>query len=174
RVSEVLDQIRVFHEIYREGHIPELADPFSIDLFNTYRSYMFPGHFPFASQDHADHRGELFETVKVYGGSGQSFVSTTKPGATRGEHYHVSKVERLAVLSGTAVMALRRFRHDEVVRFRVTVDEHVFDDMPTLWAHSISNVGDGELVTMSGADQLLDLHAPDPYRERVQPGNYRG
>src|SRR5699024_4673189 len=60
RLSEVLDQILVFHEIYREGHIPELADPFSIDLFNTYRSYMFPGHFPFASQVHADHRGELF------------------------------------------------------------------------------------------------------------------
>lgn len=167
-VSEILDRIRGFHGKYIDGQIPELRDEFSVDLFNTYRSYMFPRHFPFESKVNADQRGELFETVRCHGGTGQTFVSTTVPGAVRGEHYHLSKVERFFVLSGTAEIALRRVLGEEIVRFRVGGGDHSFVDMPTMWVHNIRNVGDDELVTMFWTDQLLNPDAPDTYRESVE------
>jgi UDP-2-acetamido-2,6-beta-L-arabino-hexul-4-ose reductase len=95
------------------------------------------------------------------------FVSTTAPGKTRGEHYHLSKIERFFVVKGTAMISLRRVLFDEVVRFQVKGEDRSFVDMPTLWAHDITNVGDDELVTLFWADQLLDPEAPDTYREKV-------
>jgi len=117
---------------------------------------------------HADPRGELFETVRAHGGTGQAFVSTTVPGATRGDHYHLSKVERFFVLKGEAEISLRRLLHDEVVTFRVSGERPGFVDMPTMWVHNITNVGDSELVTLFWADQLLDPVNPDQYPERVE------
>jgi UDP-2-acetamido-2,6-beta-L-arabino-hexul-4-ose reductase len=167
RVSEVLDRLQGFHELYQRGEIPALEDDFAVDLFNTYRSYTFPEQFPRYATVHADARGDLFETVRSHGGTGQSFVSTTRPGQTRGEHFHLRKVERFYVVRGTAEIALRRLLDDEIVRFTVGGDRPGYVDMPTLWVHNISNVGDDDLVTVFWADQLLDPENPDQYPERV-------
>jgi UDP-2-acetamido-2,6-beta-L-arabino-hexul-4-ose reductase len=171
-VSTVLGLIVGFHELYSRGEIPALTEPFLVDLFNTYRSYVFPQGFPIHPQRHSDERGELFETVRSHGGTGQAFVSTTRPGATRGDHYHLRKVERFFVVRGEAEIALRRLLHDQVVRFRLSGSEPGFVDMPTLWVHNITNVGEGELVTTFWGDQLLDTAQPDQYPESVDVGVY--
>ena len=168
-VSEVLATLVEFHEKYTQGQVPALPDRFTIDLFNTYRSYMFPHHFPFKTTVHADERGELFETVRSHGGTGQTFLSTTVPGATRGDHFHLSKIERFFIVEGTAEIALRRVYDDDVVRFRIRGDERAFVDMPTMWVHNVTNVGDDELVTLFWADQLLNPAEPDTYWEPVEP-----
>jgi UDP-2-acetamido-2,6-beta-L-arabino-hexul-4-ose reductase len=124
--------------------------------------------FPIAPQVHADQRGSLFETVRAHGGTGQAFVSTTVPGAMRGDHYHLHKVERFFVVKGEAEISLRRLLHDDVVRFRLSGSTPSFVDMPTMWVHNIRNVGDDELVTMFWADQLLDPENPDQYPELVE------
>jgi UDP-2-acetamido-2,6-beta-L-arabino-hexul-4-ose reductase len=168
-ISAVLSLLTSFHELYAgRGEVPPLSDPFVRDLFNTYRSYLFPAAFPMSATVHADPRGRLFETVRSHGGTGQSFVSTTVPGATRGDHYHLSKVERFFVVSGEAEIALRRLLHDDVVRFRLSGDRPAFVDMPTMWVHNITNVGDSDLVTMFWADQLLDPEHPDQFPELVE------
>lgn len=167
-VSEVLAQIVDCHALYAErGEIPDLSTDFATDLFNTYRSYVFPGAFPLHPTANADARGVLFEAVRAHGGQSQSYVSTTTPGATRGEHYHLRKVERFFVVKGEAEVQLRRLLHDGVVTFRVSGDRPAILDMPTLWVHNIRNVGDTELVTMFWSDQLLDSQNPDQYPERV-------
>ena len=168
-VVDVLETLREFQAQYGErGEIPDLSDSFTVDLFNTYRSYLFPHRFPIFPTVHDDARGSLFETVRAHGGTGQTFVSTTRPRATRGEHYHLHKVERFAVLKGEAKISLRRLLHDEVVTFRLSGDRPGYVDMPTLWVHNISNVGSSELVTMFWSDQLLDPDRPDQYPERVE------
>jgi UDP-2-acetamido-2,6-beta-L-arabino-hexul-4-ose reductase len=167
-VSEVLSLIVQFHALYSRGEIPAMTDGFRTALFNTYRSYTFPQLFPIAAVVHADDRGELFETVRSHGGAGQGFVSTTRPGHSRGDHYHLSKIERFFVIKGEAEIALRRLLDDEVVRFRIGGDRPSFVDMPTLWTHNIRNVGDTDLVTLFWADQLLDLQNPDQYPEKVE------
>ena len=94
--------------------------------------------------------------------------STTAPGLIRGDHYHLHKIERFFVVRGEAEIALRRLYDTEVVRFRLSEDAPGFVDMPTMWVHSITNVGDSELVTVFWADQLLDPVQPDQYPERVE------
>ena len=167
-VSEVLGMLVEFHEKYAQGQIPALPTKFAVDLFNTYRSYLFPQHYPFQSTVHADSRGELFETVRFHGGTGQSFVSTTNPGITRGDHFHLSKIERFFVIKGRAEIAMRRVYDDEVVRFDVSGGDRSFVDMPTMWVHNITNIGNDELITMFWTDQLLDPAAPDTYWESTE------
>jgi UDP-2-acetamido-2,6-beta-L-arabino-hexul-4-ose reductase len=167
-IGEVLALLDRAHELYAtRGEIPPLPGRFEVNLFNTYRAAAFPGMWPLSPQVHADGRGELFETVRAHGGTGQAFVSTTRPGQMRGDHYHLHKVERFFVVKGEAEISLRRLLHDDVVTFRLSGDTPSFVDMPTLWVHNIRNVGSSELVTMFWADQLLDPDNPDQYPEKV-------
>jgi UDP-2-acetamido-2,6-beta-L-arabino-hexul-4-ose reductase len=166
-VSALAARLGRFAEVYRTGEIPALDGRDDVRLFNTYRAQCFPAHYPMRPARHADARGELVEAVKVHGGGGQSFVSSTVPGITRGQHYHLAKVERFLVLRGEAEISLRRLLHDDVVTFRVSGDEPAIVDMPTMWAHNITNVGSGELLTLFWANDLFDPANPDTYLEDV-------
>lgn len=168
-VTAVLEVLREFAELYRSGEIPDIADPLRLALFNTYRSFTFPGHFPMHATLRTDQRGRLFEGVRVHGGQSQVFCSTSLPGITRGEHFHLRKVERFLVLYGRAEIAMRRLFDDRIVRFTVTGDEPAIVDMPTMWAHSITNIGDSELMTLFWANELLDPANPDTCPEPVHP-----
>ncbi|MBM0225052.1 MULTISPECIES: NAD-dependent epimerase/dehydratase family protein [Micromonospora] len=156
-----------FATTYRSGEIPALSDRHAVRLFNTYRSHCFPSHFPLPLTRRSDVRGTLVETMKVHGGGGQTFASTTRPGNSRGDHFHLAKVERFAVLRGTAEIRLRRVGHREVVRFPVSGDDPVVVDMPTMWAHEITNTGTEELLTLFWANELFDPARPDTYPEPV-------
>jgi UDP-2-acetamido-2,6-beta-L-arabino-hexul-4-ose reductase len=165
-VRQLAGQLGRFATTYRTGDIPDLGDRFDVRLFNTYRSHLDPGPVPLTR--HADARGGLVEAVKVHGGGGQTFCSSTVPGVTRGEHFHLAKVERFVVVRGEAEICLRRVLHDEVLRFRVSGDEPVVVDMPTMWAHNITNVGDGELTTLFWTNDLFNPADPDTYPEPVE------
>ena len=104
------------HRVYASGDIPPLLTDFDVDLFNTFRAAMFPAHYPIRLVPRADHRGSLVEVVRAHGGQGQTFVSTTRPGVTRGDHFHLRKVERFVVLAGRATITLRRMFSHEIVR----------------------------------------------------------
>jgi UDP-2-acetamido-2,6-beta-L-arabino-hexul-4-ose reductase len=168
RVSDVLALLRSFRDTYSRGDIPDLTDPFSVDLFNTYRSHVFPHGYPINLMPHADERGLLFETGRTHGGTGQSYFSSTAPGKTRGEHYHLRKVERFVVVRGEAEIELRRLFHDDVVIFRLSGRRPALVDMPTMWAHNIRNVGETELLTLFWSNQLLDRDNPDQFPELVK------
>lgn len=164
-VTELATQLTDFATVYRRAELPDLAGRFDVRLFNTYRSHLTPT--PFALTRHTDPRGRLVETVKVHGGGGQTFCSTTVPGVTRGQHFHMAKVERFVVVSGEAEIQLRRVLHDEVLTFRVSGNEPVVVDMPAMWAHNITNVGPGELTTLFWSNDLFDPTHPDTYAESV-------
>lgn len=166
-VQEVLDLLLEFEACYSTGDLPDLSTPLRVDLFNTYRAALFPQRYPIALRPHADARGTFVETVRCRGGEGQSSVSTTHPGVTRGEHYHLSKIERFAVVQGSATIALRRMFHDEVVEFPVTGDAPCAVDMPVGWAHNITNTGEDVLVTQFWAHELFRPDAPDTYPHPV-------
>jgi len=166
-VRGVLDKLVGFRDLYSTGDIPPLETPFDVDLFNTYRAALFPSHYPIALQPRSDHRGTFVETVRSHGGQGQTSVSTTRPGITRGEHYHLGKVERFVVLSGQARISLRKVLTDEVVSFDVSGENPVAIDMPTMWVHNITNTGDSELTTLFWSHELFNPEAPDTYWEPV-------
>ncbi|WP_454085367.1 polysaccharide biosynthesis C-terminal domain-containing protein [Georgenia sp. Marseille-Q6866] len=166
-VGNVLSTLQGQHAHYRTGEIPPLANRLETDLFNTLRAAMVREHLPIPLLRHTDARGALVETARVHGGAGQTFVSTTRPGVTRGQHLHLRKVERFVVVSGRARISLRKVLSDKTRHFDVTGEEPVAVDMPTLWAHSITNTGDNELTTIFWANELFDPEDTDTFPEDV-------
>lgn len=170
-VQEVWDLIAEFARSYQGGELPNLSTKFRVDLFNTYRAALFPSHYPLVLTPHTDARGTFVETVRSRGGEGQSSISTTAPGITRGEHYHLTKVERFAVLQGHATIALRKMFTESVVEFEVSGEAPTAIDMPTGWVHNITNTGVDTLLTQFWSHELFRAEAPDTYPEsvRLQP-----
>ncbi len=165
-VSELLTKLTNFAELYKQHIIPELRTEFDLSLFNTYRSYLYPDRYPVSIDIHEDERGTLFEAVKSLNGE-QTFISTTKPGITRGNHYHLTKLERFLVLSGQAEIRIRRLFSDEIVMFVLNGSKPQYIDIPTLHSHSITNVGKKELITLFWAHKIFDPACPDTFTETV-------
>lgn len=166
-VRGVYDWLLEANHLYTFGDVPPLLTPLDLDLFNTLRAARFPECYPIPLTPRTDNRGSLVEVVRSHGGQGQTFVSTTKPGITRGEHFHLRKIERFVVVSGEARISLRRVFTDDVVSFDVTGDAPAIVDMPTMWAHNITNLGSSELTTLFWANELFDPTAPDTFPEPV-------
>lgn len=166
-VQDVKEQLEEFARFYSVGEFPDLSTSFRRDLFNTYRSYTFPGDAPIDIISHADERGSFFEIVRSRGGTGQTSFSTTAPGITRGDHYHRRKVERFTVLAGEAEIKLRRLFDDKVFTYMITGDEPKSVDMPTLYSHSIRNVGVETLYTAFWTNDIFNPNNPDTIAEIV-------
>jgi UDP-2-acetamido-2,6-beta-L-arabino-hexul-4-ose reductase len=162
-VSRVLKLLREFDAVYRTGELPDIANGLRARLFNTYRSFLFPAHYPILTQPRSDERGTLVECVRTGSAGGQAFVSTTHPGAVRGEHLHLRKFERFLVVSGEVEISLRRLCTDEVIRFRVSGSQPAAIDMPTMWAHKMVNVGDAPAITFFWANELFSPDDPDTF-----------
>lgn len=168
-VQEVWDLLQEFHASYVPiGEIPDLSSKFRIDLFNTYRAGLFPEFYPIRLTPHRDPRGSFVETVRCRGGEGQTSFSTTVPGVTRGEHYHLHKIERFAVISGSGTMELRKMFSDEVLSFSATGDQPVAIDMPIGWVHNITNAGEDILLTQFWSHEVFRPDAPDTFPEPVR------
>ena len=167
-VAQVWDTLAEFRSVYAGADVPDVTDDFRLDLFNTYRAGLFPSGYPLTLTPRADQRGRLVESIRSHGAGGQVFVSTTNEGFTRGEHFHLRKIERFVVLAGRAEIALRKMCTDEVISFEVSGDDPVAIDMPTMWTHNIT-ARDGEATTLFWTNELFDPDHPDTYWEDVRP-----
>ena len=166
-VGEVVDILLALHNEYiQENRLPDLSDDFIRSLFNSLRGAIAHEDRKIEQLKHTDDRGWLVETVKV-GSGGQCFVSTTKPGITRGNHFHRRKVERFFVLQGEARIELRKMFTDEVISYDLTGSSPSYVDMPTLHTHKITNIGESELITLFWSDEFYDPEKPDTYFEDV-------
>lgn len=165
-VPDLFQRLKALYDSYCGGVIPAFADLFELRLFNMLRTFLYPDFYPQALTLNTDERGSLFEAVKTDHG-GQAFLSTTKPGVTRGNHFHFAKVERFLVVQGEAVIRIRKLFSSEVREFAVSGDQPVFVDMPPLHTHSIENTGDTDLMTLFWSHEIFDPQAPDTLFEPV-------
>lgn len=165
-VPDLLAKLQGFHDLAQINIYPDLSDSFDVALFNSYRAATYPDGWPRPLKLNTDARGTLFEAVKG-GGGGQCFLSTTEPGVTRGDHFHLHKVERFLVVQGEAVIRIRKVLSDEVWEYPVNGTAPAPVDMPTLHTHSIENVGEGPLLTLFWTDDLFDPQKPDTYADKV-------
>lgn len=168
-VGEAWDILTDAHRRYVvDGTIPPSARRIELQLFNMLRSQLYlAGFYPRAITQHADQRGAFSELVRA-DGLGQTSISTTVPGISRGDHFHFDKVERFVVVSGEATISLRRLFTNDVRTFRVSGDQPAFIDMPPLVTHNIVNVGDTTLATIFWAGDHFDPAVPDTYVEPVE------
>jgi len=146
---------------------PALDDPFDRRLFGTYVSCLPEDEFDYDLAVREDERGSLAELLKL-GGHGQIFVSRTRPGVTRGNHYHDSKVEKFVVLEGEAVIRFRRLTTGEIIEYPVCGREMRVVDIPPGWTHSIENVGTAEMVVLFWASEIFDPARPDTFAAKVR------
>lgn len=167
KVTELLEKLKGYREQYQvNGVFPDLSDWFEFSLFSTFRSYIPPEHFPVKYTKHADPRGVYVEAMKFCSG-GQAAFSTTVPGITRGNHFHIRKVERFAVIQGKASIKLRKYGTDEVIEYILDGSEPAYVDMPVWYTHNITNIGDTELLTLFWINEFYDPSDPDTYFEEV-------
>lgn len=166
RVRELLALLKGIDRDYRSMIVPDLSAPLNLSLFNTYRSYLFPSFYPVPLKLREDARGSLFEALKARQG-GQVFFSTTRPGVTRGNHFHLRKVERFCVASGSATISIRRLFQGETNTFEVRGDAPTVVDIPTLHTHNITNTGSTDLLTLFWANEIFDPERPDTFAEPV-------
>jgi len=166
-VEDAANRLQSLYEEYIvQNRLPNLSDSFERSLFNTLRGAIADDARITSPVKHTDERGWLVETVKA-GSGGQCFVSTTKPDITRGNHFHRRKVERFFVLQGKGRIQLRKLFTDNVITYDLDGAIPSYVDIPTLHTHSITNIGDSELITLFWADEFYDPEYPDTYFENV-------
>ena len=169
KVSSILQKLNSFKANYFEkGIFPDLTDAFERNLFNTFVCYIdHSKFFPFKLELKTDDRGSFVETVKLNSG-GQVSFSTTKPGITRGNHFHTRKAERFAVIKGKAVIELRRIGTDKKFTFELDGDSQpAVVDMPIWFTHNIKNVGNSDVYTIFWISEHFDANDPDTFFETV-------
>lgn len=168
KVTEILELLKRFKsDYYEKGIFPDLNNPFERNLFNTFVCYIdHEKYFPFSLKLNTDERGSFVETVKLNSG-GQVSFSTTKPGITRGNHFHIRKAERFAVIKGKARIQLRRIGTDRIINFDLDGSQPSYVDMPVWYTHNITNTGDEDLYTIFWISEFYDPDDPDTYFEKV-------
>lgn len=165
-VADLFEMLSFFHRNYMGAVIPALSSQLEVRLFNSYRSAQFPSGTPGHLAVSRDPRGVLFEAVKTVG-SGQTFLSWSEVGITRGNHFHLEKVERFLVLQGEATIRIRRVLGNALHEFVVSGANPAVVDIPTLHTHSIENIGSEPLLTLFWTNEFFDPASPDTYADPV-------
>ncbi len=165
-VKRIVEIIKGFKNTRADLTIPDFSDPFIKRLYATYLSYLPQDKFAYQPEIKVDNRGILAELLKSKA-FGQIFVSRTKPGITRGNHFHDTKVEKFCVLDGQAIIRFRDVRGKDVIEYKVSGEKITIVDIPPGYTHSIENIGQKELIVLFWANEIFDPENPDTYRLEV-------
>jgi UDP-2-acetamido-2,6-beta-L-arabino-hexul-4-ose reductase len=167
KVSEVLELLNKFKNFYFDkGMVPAITSEFQRDLYNTFITYMDEADWQRNLKMNTDARGSFIEVFKLEDG-GQVSFSTTKPGITRGNHYHIRKNEKFCVVSGQASIKLRRVGTTKVIEYKVSGDKPAWVEMPIYYTHNITNIGNNELLTLFWINEHFNADDPDTFFEEV-------
>ncbi|MEH6908010.1 polysaccharide biosynthesis C-terminal domain-containing protein [Neobacillus drentensis] len=142
--------------------MPSLENAFDRALYGTYLSYLEEDNLSYKLKKNMDNRGWLAEFIKS-DSMGQIFISKTKPGITRGNHWHHTKVEKFLVIQGEAVIKFRKVGNEEVLKYKVSGENPEVVDIPVGFTHSIENTGDEDVITIFWASEIFNPNKPDTF-----------
>ena len=167
----IVDLLYSFKEMPGNLAVPDLGDPFTKKLYSTYLSYLPKEKFCYPVQMKTDDRGSFTEIIRTPD-RGQFSVNISKPGVTKGQHWHHTKNEKFVVVSGHGLIQLRKIGTDEVIRFEVSGEKIEVIEMIPGYTHNIINLSQTEdLVTFMWANEPFDPNRPDTYFETVETKN---
>lgn len=163
----IVDLLYSFKEMPGNLNVPDLGDSFTKKLYSTYLSYLPKEKFSYPVQMKTDDRGSFTEIIRTPD-RGQFSVNISKPGVTKGQHWHHTKNEKFVVVSGHGLIRLRKIGTDEVIDFEVSGEKIEVVEMIPGYTHNIINLSDTEeLVTFMWANEPFDPNRPDTYFEEV-------
>lgn len=171
-LGEIVDLLDEFVKLPKTLMVPELPKgSFAKKLFSTYLSYLPKEKTIYDLKMNEDHRGSFTELLHTMS-CGQVSVNISKPGITKGEHWHHSKWELFIVVKGHALIQERKIGSDEVIEFEVSGDRIQAVYMLPGYTHNIINLSESEeLVTIMWANELFNPNLPDTFAERVEQDN---
>lgn len=167
KLGDVVSLIHSFSSDREKLSVPDMSDPFVKKLYSTYLSYLPTDRFSYPLKMNKDERGSFTEFIKTPD-RGQVSINISKPGITKGNHWHHTKNEKFLVVSGEGVIRFRRIGGDEVIAYHVSGEKLEVVDIPTGYTHNISNVGKNDLVTVMWCNEMFDPQNPDTIFEDVE------
>lgn len=166
QLGQLADILKSFAENRKSSLISDMNNDLVRYLHATYLSYLEKADFAYDADLKTDDRGWLFEFMKSEH-AGQIFVSHTKPGITRGNHFHHTKVEKFCVVAGSGVIKLRNVLEEEIIEYQVNDKQIKIVDIPPGYTHSITNSGENDMITLFWVSQIFDADIPDTYFLKV-------
>ncbi len=161
-LGALADIITSFRNSREERTVAKVGDPLEAKLYATYLSYLPTDGFSYPLKMNVDARGSFTEIIRT-AERGQFSVNISKPGITKGNHWHHSKNEKFLVVSGKGVIRFRHALGGEVQEYYVSGEKLEVVDIPTGYTHNIENLGDTDMVTFMWASECFDPNKPDTY-----------
>ena len=172
-LGEIVDLLYQFKESRNDLSVPDMSDGFTKRLYANYLSYLPADGFSYKLKMNKDDRGSFTEILRT-ADRGQVSVNISKPGITKGQHWHHTKNEKFVVVSGKGLIQLRKIGEDEngnpypVVNYEVNGDDITVVEMIPGYTHNIINLSESEnLVTVMWASEPFDPEHPDTFGETV-------
>lgn len=166
-LGEIVDLLYSFKESRNNLTIPDMTDgSISKKLYSTYLSYLPKEEFSYPLKMNVDARGSFTEILRSVD-RGQVSINISKPGITKGNHWHHTKNEKFIVVSGRGLIQFRKIGSDEILEYHVSGDKLEVVDIPTGYTHNIINEGDTDMVTLMWCNECFDPDRPDTIYEPV-------
>ncbi|WP_438296706.1 capsular polysaccharide biosynthesis protein CapF [Sporosarcina sp. FA15] len=152
--------IEGFKESRSTLSVPDMGDELTKKLYSTYLSFIPEDKFSYDLKMNVDNRGSFTEFIRTPE-RGQVSVNVSKPGITKGNHWHHTKNEKFLVVSGEGLIRFRKIDSDEIIEYKVNSEKLEVVDIPTGYTHSIVNVGATDLVTVMWVNECFNPDKPD-------------
>lgn len=161
-LGEIVNLIKSFKESRENLKIPNMKDELTKKLYSTYLSYLPKNEFSYPLKMNVDNRGSFTEFLKS-DDRGQVSINISKPGITKGNHWHNTKNEKFLVVSGEGLIQFRKIDDGEVIEYKVSAEKLEVIDIPVGYTHNIINTGDRDMITVMWVNEIFNPEKPDTY-----------
>jgi UDP-2-acetamido-2,6-beta-L-arabino-hexul-4-ose reductase len=162
KLQDLADKLYKFKDSRMDLFVPLMSDDLEKKLYSTYLSYFDKKEFSYELKMNVDNRGSFTEFIKTLD-YGQFSINISKPGITKGNHWHHTKNEKFLVVAGKVSIKFRKIDKDEIIEYVVSGKKMEVVDIPPGYTHNITNIGDNDSVTVMWANELFDKENPDTY-----------
>lgn len=159
-LGQIVELLKSFVECRNNLNIPNMDDEFTKKLYSTYLSYLPEEKFSYPLKMNIDNRGSFTEFIKT-SDRGQVSINISKPGITKGNHYHHTKNEKFLVVSGEGLIQFRKIDSEEVIEYKVSGEKLEVIDIPVGYTHNIINIGTNDMVTVMWVNEVFNPEKPD-------------
>lgn len=160
KLGNLANLIKKFKESRTNLSVPNMDDALTKKLYSTYLSFLPTDEFTYDLKMNIDDRGSFTEFIRTPD-RGQVSVNVSKPGITKGNHWHHTKNEKFLVVSGQGLIRFRDVYTDEIIEYKVSSENLQVVDIPVGYTHSIVNTGDIDLVTVMWVNESFNPELPD-------------
>lgn len=162
QLGDLAKLVKSFKESRENRTVTDMSNPLAKKLYSTYLSYLSEDDFSYPLKMNVDNRGSFTEFIRTPD-RGQVSINISKPGITKGNHWHHSKNEKFLVVSGSGVIRFRKPEETKVIEYFVSGEKLEVVDIPVGYTHNIENLGNDDMVTVMWVNESFDPNTPDTY-----------